>query len=154
MLKFIFLIVVMPLVLIFFVIGCSDNNPVDSEEEHFEATGLFIISGTDTIAKYKDLIVSGNIEVVENDTTDILRINFLQEDGHIGIPPTDDWSLDWLIADGTIAEVVTTDSQLELYQLHIAGKKAGQTTIKIIINHHSHKDYESAEIPIIVNPND
>jgi hypothetical protein len=134
------------------VIGCSDSNPVESEEEHFEAIGLFIISGMDTIARYQDLIVGGNIEVTENDSTDILAIKFIEEDGHISVPPSDDWALAWSIANESIAQVVSTDSQIEVYQLRIVGKSPGQTNIRIIINHLGHKDYESADIPVIVNP--
>jgi len=154
MLKLIYVLTIIPLAVLIFLAGCNESNPVESEEEHFEAIGLFILSGNDTIARYEDLVVSGIIEVTENDTTEILSIIFLAEDGHIGVPPTDDWSLDWLIGDESTSDVVATDSQIELYTLHIAGKKAGQTPIKIIINHLGHKDYESAEIPIIVNVND
>ena len=117
MLKSIFIILVISTVPIIFISGCSDSNPVESEEEHFEAIGLFILSGNDTIAKYEDLIVSGIIEVAENDTSEILSIKFIEEDGHIGVPPTDDWSLDWLIDDETTSEVVATNAQIELYQL-------------------------------------
>jgi hypothetical protein len=136
------------------IIGCSDSNPVDSEEEHFEAIGLFILSGMDTIAKYQDLEVSGSIQVTENDSTDILNIKFIEEDGHIGIPPTDDWALDWSIANENLAEVISTESQLENYQIRFSGISAGQTSIRILINHLGHKDYESADIPLIVNSGD
>jgi hypothetical protein len=133
-----------------FVFGCSDDNPVEPEEEHFEAIGLYIIAGPDTIAKYKDLVVSGNIEITASDSTGLLDIKFVEEDGHIGIPPTDDWALDWRIANETVAQMVSTDTQLEAYQIRIAGKNSGQTSIRILINHLGHKDYESADIPIIV----
>jgi len=150
MLKSILKIMAIPLSIVIFVVGCSENNPVESEEEHFEAIGLFILSGSDTIAKYQDLNVSGKIEVTENDQTDLLQLQFIEEDGHVGLPPNEEWSLVWDTADTSVAEVVSTKSQINLYQIQISGKKVGQTTIKIIINHHDHKDYESAGIPIDV----
>jgi hypothetical protein len=149
MLKFNVSIVTIFLFLVF-VMGCSNNNPVESEEDHFEAIGLFIISGMDTIAKYEDLVVSGNINVTEKDSTDLLAIKFIEENGHVGVPPTDDWSLDWIITDVSVADVVSTDSQIQSYLLRISGKNIGQTNIRIIINHLEHKDYESADLPIVV----
>ena len=135
------------MILLLLAAGC---NPVESEEQHFEAIGLFIISSGDTTVRYQDGIVTGEIEVQQGTDTALLSVKFITEDGSIGIPPNNDWSLDWNIADTTHADVISNDDELQQYRFHIAGKLVGITTIKIIINHHGHKDFESKSIPIEV----
>jgi hypothetical protein len=150
MFKSIIHLIIGSIFLIVFVTGCDEDNPVESEEVHFEAIGVIVLSNGDTVASYQDLVVNGSINVIANDTTEILSIQFVEEDGDIGIPPSDDWTLDWSIDDISRADVVASDSEISSYQIHIYGKVAGQTNIRFIINHHGHKDYESADIPIII----
>jgi hypothetical protein len=113
-----------------------------------------MISGDDTLASYQDLVVNGEIEITEGDTTDQISIVFTEEDGDVGIPPTDEWTLDWEVDDESVAEVIASDSEKMLYQLRIYGKVTADTEIKIMINHLGHKDYESAGIPVIVSSSD
>ena len=151
MLKHIFKLATVFSILYISVYSCKDDNPVESSEEHFEAIGLFIISSGDTIVKYQGGEVTGEIGVTVNDHTSLLSIQFINDDGDFGIPPNNDWSLDWVIADTSVADVDYHEGELELYKFRIEGKKVGETTIKIIINHHDHKDFESKAIPIRIN---
>jgi hypothetical protein len=152
MLRFIIKLLAILSVFLLVTVGCNKDNPVESEEEHFEAIGLFIISSGDTIVTYQGGVVSGEIEVEEGTLTALLSVKFITDDGDVGIPPSDDWSLDWSIADTTYAQLVGHDDEVVQYIFHISGKKAGTTSITIIINHHDHKDFESKEIPIHVAP--
>lgn len=138
--------------ILFVVYGCGDSNPVESEEEHFEAIGLFILSDSDTLVIYEGGVVSGEIDVDNGDLTSLLHVEFLTEDGDIGLPPNDEWSMDWSIADTSFADLIANAVELQQYNFFILGKKVGTTTIKIIINHQGHKDFESKEIPIEVTP--
>jgi len=131
--------------------GCGDSNPVDSEDEHFEAIGLFAILETDTIIKYKDGVVYGDFKLGVGVASPIYQLLFLEEDGDISIPPTDDWSLGWDIDDISIANTVSEQENHDQYQIQFSGLKEGQTTITIQIFHHDHKDFESESIPMIVN---
>jgi hypothetical protein len=90
------------------------------------------------------------VDVTELDTTDLLQIKFIDEDGDIGVPPSNDWRLDWDIDDRSVADVIASETDRSNYQVRINGKVTGQTNIRIVINHLGHKDYESADIPIIV----
>jgi hypothetical protein len=138
--------------ILFFLPGCSEDNPVESEEIHFEAIGLYVISSGDTIVKYIGGQVIGEIEVQEGTLTPLLSIRFLNEDGDVGIPTGDEYALIWELADEAIANVDSHDDELSEYKFHIEGKQAGATTITVILNHNDHKDFESKEITIRVTP--
>ena len=133
-----------------FLYGCS--NTVEPEEHHFEAVGLYVISGADTIVKYVDGQVSGNIEVKQGTQTPLLSTRFINEDGDVGIPEGDEYSFTWDLENSTYAEVSGNEDELNEYKFYIDGKQTGSTTITIILNHNDHKDFESEEIPVIVTP--
>jgi hypothetical protein len=137
-------------ILVFILSSCGSDNPVEPSEEHFEAIGLFIIASGDTIVKYQGGTVTGNIEVAQGEDTALLSVKFIEEDGDVGLPPNSDWSLAWEVADTAVADVHTHQNEIQNYQFHIEGKAAGETDIKIIVNHFDHKDFESREIPVSV----
>ena len=134
-----------------FLPGCTEDNPVEPEEQHFEAIGLYVISDGDTIVKYVDGVVTGSIEVQAGQQTPLLSIRFLTDKGDIGIPQGNESSLAWNISDVSVADIESEEDELTAYQFHISGKKAGNTEITIIINHNDHKDFESKAIPIVVS---
>jgi len=134
--------------------GCSDN-PADSndEENHFEAIGLYVFMSGDTIVTYQGGNVTGEIEAEEGALTSLLNVKFITDEGEVGIPEGDEFSFDWEIADTSIAQLVSHGTELEEFKFHIQGKEEGETTIKIFINHHDHKDFESKAIDIHVHHN-
>jgi len=135
-------------------IGCGDSNPVDSEDEHFEAIGFIAVFEEDTVVKYKDGVVTGQFNIFTGTTTPIYQLLFLEENGNIGVPPTDEWSLGWEINDVSVSDMVSTQEDHDLYQIQLSGLKQGQTTIVIQILHNDHKDFESEFIPIVVGESD
>jgi hypothetical protein len=145
-------------ILVFFVailmFGCGDTNPVDSEVTHFEAIGLFALIEEDTVVKYIDGVVTGNFTAATGLTSPKYQLLFLDEDGNVGIPPTNVWSLGWEIGDTMIADVVSTQEDHSRYEIQYSGLKEGQTTIKIQIFHNDHKDFESDSIPLVVGLSD
>jgi len=150
MLNFIFAFIL----ILLFVSSCDDDNPVNSEESHFAAIGLFVISSGDTIVAYQGGEVTGEIEVDEGELSPLLSVKFVTEDGDIGIPPSEEWALDWIIEDTAVADLESHGDELEEYRFHIMGNKEGETEITIIINHNDHKDFESRPIPIHVEHDD
>jgi hypothetical protein len=149
-----FILILAVLSLLLFSIGCNEDNPVEPTEQHFEAIGLFVISSGDTIVKYQGGVVTGEIEVDEGELSPLLSVKFITEDGEVGIPPGSEWSMDWEIADTDHADLETHSDELQEYRFHIRGKEEGETSIKIIVNHNDHKDFESKEIPIHVEHGD
>ena len=151
MLKYIFSVFTVLAFAQFLLTGCSEDNPVEPEEVHFEAIGLYVISSGDTIVKYVGGEVSGKVEVLVGTQTPLLSVRFLNEDGHIGVPDGDEYDLIWSIADESVATVVSHEEELNDYQFHIEGKQIGTTSITVILNHNEHKDFESKAIAIQVN---
>jgi hypothetical protein len=139
------------LLLLVFISGCGDSNPVESEDAHFEAIGLFAIFETDTMVKYIDGVVYGDFKLGVGVDSPVYELMFLEEDGDISIPPTDEWSLGWEIEDNSIATTVSDQENHDQYQIQFSGLKEGQTAIKIQIFHNDHKDFESEGIPLIVD---
>jgi hypothetical protein len=134
-----------------FIAGCGDSNPVESEDEHFEAIGLFALVEEDTVVKYVDGVITGGFRIAYGANSPKYQLLFLDEDGDIGIPPTDAWSLGWEIGDTMIADVVSTQEDHSRYEIQFSGLKEGQTSIKVQIFHKDHKDFESEGISVIVN---
>ncbi len=136
------------------IFGCGDTNPVDSEVIHFEAIGLFALVEEDTVIKYIDGVITGKFSIDTGVDSPKYQLLFLDEEGDVGIPPTDVWSLGWEIEDTMIADVVSTQEDHSRYEIQYSGLKEGETTIKIQIFHNDHKDFESASIPLVVGPSD
>jgi hypothetical protein len=151
MLKYMFSVFIVLAFALFLLTGCSEDNPVEPEEVHFEAIGLYVISSGDTIVEYVGGEVTGKIEVLVGTQTALLSIRFLDEDGDIGVPVGSEYDLSWNIADESVATVVSHEEELKDYQFHIEGKQIGSTSITVILNHNDHKDFESKAIDIQVN---
>ena len=142
------------ILIVMLVIGCADSNPVESEDDNFKAIGLFVVFEEDTIIKYKDGIVTGGFKIASGVNSPIYKLLFLEEDGDLGIPPTDDWSLGWEIENTMIADVVSTQEDIDQYLIQLSGLKEGQTAIKIQIFLHDQNDFESESIPITISESD
>ena len=136
------------------VAGCGDDdNPVDSHEgeEHAEAVGLIVRNSGAEIVRYENGAVSGEIEVGHGKETALLSIRFIAEDGDLFTPdPDDGFTLDWEIADETIAGV-EHHAEDGAWAFHILGLEEGETNIRLKINHEGHADFVSAEIEIHVS---
>lgn len=137
-----------------FIAGCGDDNPVDPDHEdevHAEAIGLIIRSSGAEIVHYENGEVEGEIAVGHGKETALLSVRFIAEDGDLFTPHADEgWSLDWEIADESIAEV-EHHAEDSAWAFHIVGLEEGQTTIRIKINHGDHADFVSQEIEIHVS---
>ena len=127
--------------------GCS--NSVDPSEDHFEAVGLYIVANQDTIVRYEAGEVNGMIEVDVGSNSSPLSVLFVMNDGSLDLPPNETWTLDWQVADTSIANVFAEEDVLN-YIIRIKGEKIGQTLITIVLNHGDHIDFESLAIPIHV----
>ena len=127
-----------------------DDNPVDSEheEEHAEAVGLIVRDSGTEIVRVESGQVTGEIEIGPGEETALLSVRFIDEDGYLFTPDeNDDYALDWEIADESIAEV-EHHAEDGAWGFRILGLAAGQTTIRIKINHEGHAYFVSPEIEI------
>jgi hypothetical protein len=110
--------------------------------------GLYLIESGDTIVSYIGGTVTGEIETEEGTLTPLIFVKFLTDEGEIGTPTGPEHTLQWEIADTSIAQVIKHAG--EDWEFHIDGKAEGTTTIEISIFHNDHPDFVSKQIPIHV----
>ena len=134
-------------IMVIFYYGCSSS--VAPSEEHFKAAGLYVVAAQDTIVRYEAGVVNGLIKVNVGLNTKPLSLLFVKDDGTLGLPSGEEYSLDWQVADTTIARVVAEEDIVN-YILRVKGVRIGQTSLAIILKHHDHKDFESPAIPVHV----
>jgi hypothetical protein len=146
-LKYIFIAIVLG-----FTISCSERDPLEPHEEHFEASGLVLIKSGERFFKvFQGEIVSEMkvLEVPLGELTDHYSIKFLDDNGDEFDPPTDeDFSLDWEIDDENIAEV-HQDEPGE-WEFHLKGLIEGTTTFEIRVLHDDHFGFRTPKLPIEV----
>lgn len=128
---------------LFFVAACSDDNPVneDRADEHAEAFGFVLYNSGVELVRYEQGAVSGEVEVGLEKETALLSVRFLNEEGALFSPATDDgYSLGWDVADKAIAEIEWHEDD-GMWSFHIVGEGIGETTIVIKLNHNGHADF-------------
>ena len=142
---------IVSIVSILFVAGCSDDNPVNNNEEsaHAEAAGLVITMDGTEIVRYEEGAVTGNIPVHAGESTSVLSVQFIsEEDGDLFTPGTDHHSLVCEVDDESIATYEKQEGSNWSFFIH--GVTAGSTTIEIKIFHGDHADFVSLPISIEV----
>ena len=135
--------------------GCGDDdNPVkdDHEGEHAEAVGFIIRNSGVEIVRSEGVVdeLSRVTEVGHQKETPLLSVRFIDEDGELFTPHSDDgFALDWEIADESIAEIEQHEED-GAWAFHVAGLTEGQTTLTLKLNHEGHADFVSLPIEIHV----
>jgi len=133
--------------------GCGDDdNPVkdDHEGEHAEAVGFVIRNSGVEIVRSEGGTTSGEIEVGHEKETPLLSVRFIDEDGDLFTPHSDDgFALGWEIADESIAEIEQHEED-GAWAFHVAGLTEGQTILTLKLNHEGHADFVSLPIEIHV----
>ena len=133
--------------------GCGDDdNPVgdDAGQDHAEAVGLLLRNSGAEIVRYENGEVQGRIEVGHLKETPLLTLRFIDEDGDLFTPDSEDgFNLGWEIGDESLAEVEQHEAD-GAWNFHITGLEEGQTTLVLKLNHFDHADFVSPGIEIHV----
>jgi hypothetical protein len=126
------------------------KNPVERDDDHAEAEGLVLrMNGVD-IVTVKEGRVTGGISVKVETETDHIEIYFLNPHGERFKPTGDSYSLGWAMTDQTIADVKQEPGKK--WEIHIRGKKVGQTMLELRLLHAGHVDFRTPQIPVTVTP--
>jgi hypothetical protein len=130
--------------------GCSETT--HSHEEHTDAVGLRILSGTQTIVEYiRDGTLTGHIEAYEGAYTENLVIEFYNDENDQWFAPEDDhFSLQIAVEDTSIAQYQQDDGHEGSFVFRIRGIAEGQTHVVFSVFHDGHADFVSREIDIHV----
>lgn len=137
--------------------GCGKDDPLTTQEEHYEAEGLVLIDGGQRFFRYfQGRVDSGDgraeaLEVAHGEVTSKWSIRFLDEDGNEMAPPTgEDFSFTWEIEDRSIVEVVQDAGEAGKFVFALRGLEHGETTITLQISHEGHVDFTTRPIPVHV----
>ena len=136
--------------------GCSDDDPLSSQESHFEAEGLVIVdSGIRFFRYFQGKIDTsgtnpGHLEAPLG-LTNHWSIRFLDAGGNEIAPPDDPNSrFTWTIADPAILEVFQDKGDEGDFEFHLRGLKPGKTNITLEVTHVDHVDFRTIPIPVHV----
>lgn len=133
-------------------ISCSEDDPTEPHQEHFEASGMVLIKSGERFFKiFQGEIVSETkvLEVPLSGLTDHYVIKFLDDDGNEFDPPTDsDKSLDWEITNPEIVEVYRHNETD--WDFHLRGLQEGTTEIEFRVLHIDHFGFRTPKIPVEV----
>ena len=132
----------------FFFLHCSDN-PVEPED-HAEAVGFaLLVNGTENLRLLSG--ESGDTLTLQNGaSTPLYDVRFVAEDGDLFIPDEEGSALDVVIADTSLAGIVTIDPATWTFSLE--GKSPGETTLEVLILHGGHADFRSDRLVVVVRP--
>ena len=135
-----------------FSVSCSEDNPSEPHEEHFEASGLVLIKSGDRFFRVFNGEITSDTKVLEvpfEDLTDHYEVMFLDENGDDLAPPTDeDFALVIIAEDPTITEMFQ-DEPGE-WEFHLRGLAKGTTNIEIKVKHIDHFGFTTPKIPVEV----
>jgi len=131
--------------------GCSKDDPVTPQEEHFEAIGMYFSTSGIKLAQILRGETTDTLVAPLGGLSDHINIQFFDENENIIDPPSDeDKHLDWAIDDESVVEVFQHEGEEGGYEFHLRGLKEGVTNIEFFVVHVDHNDYRSGKIPVKV----
>ncbi|MGE3800686.1 MAG: hypothetical protein AB7H80_06665 [Candidatus Kapaibacterium sp.] len=142
------LLFLIPLVPSMLAVGCEEN-PV-KEEDHAEPVGLVVTDGDTEIIRVEQNVVTGTFQLTEDILSPHYQLQFLDEDGDLFLPDDPDFTPSATVEDDTLLEVVRDEPND--WNFYLKGLKEGTTTIRLVVKHGAHSDYESPAIPVVVIP--
>lgn len=147
--KMIALLALLP-VLLFFS-GCSEDNPVSDQQDHFKPYGVKLISGGVTILEYYKGVSSDTLSAPLGSMTDGIDVKFFDENKNVINPPTDTQKkLSFTFADASIATQWQHPGEEGGYEFHIKGLKLGNTNLTLRVMHNDHADFTTIPFPVFV----
>jgi hypothetical protein len=131
--------------------GCNPTG--DNHDHHSEPFGLVLLQSGVELAKQQSGSITystgSSLSVPVGDETPLITLRFLDEDGDQFIPEDDEYSLMWAIGNESVLEVHTHDGDGK-WAFHLEGAGAGSTTIRFLLMHDGHSDFESLPFSVTV----
>lgn len=128
------------------IAGC-DNPAGDDHEEHADPAGLQLVMNGEVLLTYMNNEVSGQLNLVEGVETDLITVEWLDENGEEihGEDLDEAYSLDWEIEDENIAQVERHNEDGR-WSFHMHGESAGVTKIQLMLLHGDHADLSTPAV--------
>lgn len=147
------------LFIIFFAGSCDDSDPIAPQEEHFDAVGIRITQSGAVVLDYFAPDYPAGTNTI-SDTVFLnqginpkMEANFYDENKNIISPPTNiETSFGAQFTDNTIAEIWWHAGEEGAFEdFHLKGLKNGSTTFKFQVLHAGHADFQTLQIPVVVD---
>ncbi len=140
------------LMLLMFLISCSnEDDPVQNQEEHFEAIGVVFFESGNVIGSILRGTTNDTLKTAIGTVTSIIDIKFYDENENIVDPPTEaEKTFTWEIKDENIAQIIRSSADQDEFSFNIRGVSSGITTVEFFILHEGHADFRSGEVPLKV----
>ncbi|HVZ38206.1 MAG TPA: hypothetical protein VHI13_02940 [Candidatus Kapabacteria bacterium] len=134
-------------IIAFAAAGCG-SDPIQAPSG-FQAAGMALVSGGSDLV-LDSATVHGSIQVAEGQTTNELTATFIgKTDLKRTLPTGTGYTLDAVVADGTIASVEVTTAP---WAFKVHGLKAGSTTVTFKLMSGTTVAFTSSAIPVTVTP--
>lgn len=132
-------------------VACEDDHGTghDHDHDHEEAVGVILSIGGNEVLRATDTDGAATMPnpPAVGQTSDVITVSFLSEDGDIFTPDDADFSLG-VEVNGT--SITTPSVDAAGYTFTIQGASSGTSTINIVLNHDGHVDYRSVPITVVV----
>ena len=136
------------LLLVSFAAACS--NSTSSEDDHEEVEGFrLVMNGQTLVEQLPDQDVTGEIELVPGQETDLITVYFLDHDGEQFQPDDDELSLGYAFDDEGIVEF-EQHAEDGKWSFHLHAEAEGNTNMRIRLMHGTHSDFTSQNIHVHV----
>lgn len=128
--------------------ACDKNDdPVTSQEDHFEAIGMMFRTSGIEVASILRGVTTDTLKGPEGAIGDALDITFFDENENEIAPPSNP-ALSWEIDDPSIFEIWQHPGEEGGFEFHVKGLKEGESHIEFFIMHEGHSDFRSGKIPV------
>lgn len=135
----------------FSILGCSEDDLVTPQEEHFEAIGIVFFTSGIQIASILRGETSDTLKVALGQDSDHIDVKFYNEDEVIVDPPSDtEKTFAWEIDDESILEIHQHEGEEGGFEFHLEGLVQGVTQVEFFIDHEGHHDFRSGKIPVAI----
>jgi len=134
-----------------FAAACSEDNPVqpdDTDHGHAEAEGAVLSMKGSTVVRVDSGIVTGEISVLQKQTSDLISVRFINEQRELFTPAGEHHLMALEIADTTVA--TTRIESGEKWVFRLTGKTSGQTTLVLKLMHGDHADFRTPPVTVLV----
>lgn len=137
-------------VLELFVLSACTNSTGSEEEEHSDPEGFRLkMNGATLVEQLPGGSLTGEIELAPGEESDLITIQFLDDDGDEFQPDKPEYSLGYEFEDEGIAEFEqhTEDGK---WSFHIHAEAAGITDLHLKLMHNGHSDFTTLDIHVHV----
>ncbi len=139
------------LVSITIITGCSKDESLAPQEEHFEAIGMYFTSSGIKVASILRGETSDTLKAPLSALGDAIDIQFYDKNENLIEPPNvEHQKLAWEIENPTIVEFWQHPGEEGGFEFHLKGLELGITNIEFFIMHEEHADFRSGKIPVKV----